>query len=89
MISDKKFKYPRVTFYLKDLDGEDITGSFYSEHLQKVELPEFYLVEKVVRTRRTRGGKKEYLVKWRGYPDKFNSWVKESDIKDLIDLRTN
>ena len=23
---------------------------------------------------------KEYLVKWRGYPNKFNSWVKETDV---------
>ena len=89
VISDKKYKYPRVTFYLKDLDGEEITGSFYSEHLQKTTPPEFYLVEKVVRTRKPRRGEKEYLVKWRGYPDKFNSWVKESDIKDLIDLRAD
>ena len=87
VISDKKYKYPRVTFYLKDLDGEEINGSFYSEHLQKTSLPEYYLVEKVVKTRQPRQGEKQYFVKWRGYPDKFNSWVNESDIKHLIDLQ--
>ena len=35
---------------------------------------EVYDVEKVLKTRR-RGGKVEHLVKWKGYPDKFNSWV--------------
>jgi hypothetical protein len=33
-----------------------------------------YEVEKVLKTRKC-GGKVEYSVKWRGYPDKFNSWV--------------
>jgi hypothetical protein len=33
-----------------------------------------YIVEKVLKTRK-RNGKLEYFVKWRGYPDKFNSWT--------------
>ena len=33
-----------------------------------------YDVEKVLRTRR-RNGKVEYYIKWKGYPDKFNSWT--------------
>ena len=32
------------------------------------------MMEKIVKTRK-RAGKLEYLVKWRSYPDKFNSWV--------------
>ena len=34
-----------------------------------------------VRTRTTRGGVKEYLVKWKGWDNSFNSWVK--DIRTL------
>ena len=33
-----------------------------------------YDVEKVLKTRR-RNGKIEYYEKWKGYPDKFNSWI--------------
>ena len=33
-----------------------------------------YDVEKVLKTRR-RNGKIEYYVKWKGYPNKFNSWI--------------
>ena len=35
-----------------------------------------YRVEKVLGSRTVRGGVKEYLVKWRGWDDLFNSWVK-------------
>jgi len=61
---------------LKDMSGDDIKGTFYSDELQIVEKPDDALfdVELIVRTRK-RAGKIEYLVKWRGYSDKFNSWV--------------
>ena len=42
----------------------------------------FIGVEKVLRKRK-RKGVVEYFVKWKGYPDKFNSWVAEADILKL------
>lgn len=68
-------------YYLRDLKGEDITGSFYEPELQRVREPEEYRVEKVLRSRKTRGGVTEYLVKWKGWDNSFNSWVK--DIRKL------
>ena len=61
--------------------------TFYSEHLQKTKLPEFNLVEEIIKSRKRKGLEKEYLVKWKGYGEKFNSWVKESDIADVASLR--
>ena len=75
-ISDKYPTYP-VTYGLKDLAGGDIKGSFYEQEVQKVVgTDDVYEIEKVLKTRR-RGGKIEYFVKWKGYPEKFNSWVTE------------
>ena len=54
-----------MTYEVKDLSGELIKGSFYEPELQKI-----------LKTRK-RGGKIEYLVSWKGYPSKFNSWVDE------------
>lgn len=66
--------YP-VTYGLQDLAGEYIKGKFYQPEIQKVEKhDDVYIVEKVLKTRR-RNGILEHYVKWKGYPDKFNSWT--------------
>ena len=65
-----------ITYSIRDLAGEDIKGKFYEPELQKVSKhdDELFVVERILKTRK-RNGKVEYLVKWRSYPDKFNSWV--------------
>lgn len=65
-----------VVYKLKDQMGEIIDGVFYEPELQKIEssATDLHIVEKVLKTRK-RDGKTEYFVKWRGYPEKFNSWV--------------
>ena len=73
----------RIIYKLEDLLGEHVKGSFYSEEIQPVAETEFYNVERILRTRRTAKGVKEHFVKWQGYPAKFNSWVKASDVKSL------
>lgn len=67
--------YP-VTYGLVDLAGEAIKGKFYEPELQLVSKTndDVYVVEKVLKTRK-RNGKLEYFVRWRGYPEKFNSWT--------------
>ena len=66
-----------ITYKLKDLQGEEIKGTFYEPELQKTE-QQVFRIEKVIKKEKGRS-----FVKWKGYSDKFNSWV---DNKDLIDL---
>ena len=67
----------------KDDAEEILEGTFYEAKLQKViKEDDVYRVEKVLRKRK-RKGVVEYFVKWKGYPDKFNSWVAETDILKL------
>jgi len=73
-------KPPQVK--VQDYHGEEIKGSFYMEEVQKVNKPEEYRIEKVLRTRRA-NNRKEYFVKWVGYPDKFNEWVGEDQMRRL------
>ena len=68
-----------VTYSIVDLTGEEIKGSFYKQELQRAKQQTFR-IEKVIR----RDNKKKMaLVKWSGYPDNFNSWVR---FKDLVDF---
>ena len=70
-----------VMFLIADLNGEVIKGKFYAEELQYIgkTAPEIYRIQKVIRSR-GKGDKKEYLVKWHGYSDKYNSWIAASEI---------
>ena len=63
------------TYFVSDLNGEKITGSFYEEELKKNNQKEFK-IEKVLK----RKGDKLY-VKWKGYDNSFNSWINKKDIK--------
>ena len=63
------------TYAISDQNGEEITGSFYEEELQKTNQKEFR-TEKVIK----RKSDKLY-VKCKGYDDNFNSWI---DRKDLV-----
>ena len=63
-----------IVYKLKDLADEEIDGGFYREQLQKTN-QEIYRIDKVVRKRKLANGNEESLVRWSGYPDKFNSWI--------------
>lgn len=77
---------PIPVYRLKDYAGEKIEGVFYGYELSKVRKDddkEVYKIEKVLKSRRKKGGVKEVLVKWRGYPAKFNQWIPETDLVHL------
>ena len=73
----KIFDSKPPTYELMDDDKDKIKGKFYEQEIQKTKQGKEYLIDKVIKER-TKSGKKEYFVKWLGYPDKFNSWVDES-----------
>ena len=70
----KSFKEPQ--YYLRDYNGEDIKGGFYERELQLVQDQNEYRVEKVLRKKRV-NGKVLHIVKWKGWSNKFNSWVED------------
>ena len=78
----KRFSREAPVYSVKDSNDEPLTGTFYEFELQKVTQPEFYTVEEILKER-GRGTKKEYYVKWKGYPASANSWIKASDVVDL------
>ena len=66
-----------ITYKIADLTGEEIAGTFYEPELQKTQ-QQIFRIEKVIEK-----GKDKSLVKWKGYSDKFNSWVNNKDIIKL------
>ena len=63
------------TYFINDVNGAGIIGTFYEKELQKTNQQEFR-IEKVIKGK----GDKLY-VKWKGYDNSFNSWI---DKKDLL-----
>jgi hypothetical protein len=73
IVSELVAREPNV-YKIRDLKGERVEGIFYESELQKVvKEDDVFKVESILQTR-TRNKQKEVLVKWLGYPDKFNSW---------------
>lgn len=81
----KRFHLQGIPMYkVKDFNQELIEGDFYENDVQKVDKEEdsLWLVEEIIKKRK-RKGLTEVLVKFQSWSEKFNQWVKESDIIDL------
>jgi len=63
------------TYLLNDYQKQPILGGFYEPELQKSALGDVYFIEKIMR----RDGNKVF-VKWLGFDDSHNSWVRDTEI---------
>jgi hypothetical protein len=81
-------KNPRPVYELEDLNRTPIEGQFYAEELTPVRISKRtnYKIDKIL-DRRVRRVILEYLVKWRGYSQDFNSWVPASSVKNIKKTR--
>ena len=79
---DKVLPTELITYKLVDYNGDQIDGSFYSQELLKTETPEYYEIDKILKTRKV-GKKKEMYVSFLGWNKKFNTWITEDQIYDI------
>lgn len=67
-------------YHLETYNGDEkISGGFYNFELTPVST-NIFRIEKVIRKRKYKG-KQQLLVKWKGFDDKYNSWINETDIQ--------
>ena len=79
-VSRRRGTNPPV-YVVKDYRGDELEGTFYEPELQRVvKTDDVYKIETVL-DERVRGGVKEMLVKWLGYPATFNSWILKSNVQ--------
>jgi hypothetical protein len=73
-----------AVYKLKDFADDEIEGTFYEAELQKVDKNSnsLWTIDKLIRKRR-KSGQTEWLVSWDGWPSKFSSWVKASELRDV------
>ena len=83
MVSEQLQTTP-VTYKLCDCAGEAIQGSFYEQELQKVKIAadHKFKIDRVISRKKVRG-KAMVLVRWLGWPPKFDTWVARSDVLDV------
>ncbi|XP_033229775.1 uncharacterized protein LOC117181325 [Belonocnema kinseyi] len=78
--------YSPVVYELEYLAGKVIDGLFYEQELADVKNRNVhkgeFIVEKIIQTR-GKASEKQALVKWAGHPDKFNSWIPASELKNI------
>jgi transposase InsO family protein len=88
IIQERLARNPPV-YILKDTHDTEPTvldGIFYEQQLQKINVPEdkVYYIKEVVKERKTKSNQKESLVKWLGYPEKFNSWINNNTFTNTL-----
>ena len=66
------------TYKLEEWSGTPLAGTFYRQDVQKVNVTDddLFRIEKIVK----RKGNK-VLVQWKGWPDKYNSWIEKRLLK--------
>ena len=69
---------PVPTYKIHEWDDTPVQGTFYEEDLQKVHVSDVFRIEKVLKRQKDR-----WLVKWKGWPDKYNSWIARGDVTSL------
>ena len=71
---------PVPTCKIREWDDTPVQGTFYEADLQKVHVSDqaLFRIEKVLKRQKDR-----LLVKWKGWPDKYNSWIARGDMTSL------
>jgi len=80
----KGIKRTPAVYKLEDHMQEEILGTVYDKELQKITLDgdSVFKIKEILQTK-GKGRNRKVLVSYVGWPEKFNSWLSESDLISL------
>ena len=78
-----KSETQRRVYKLVNYNDEDVKGTWYPEEIQEISNNK-YRIETILRRRTLPDGSKELFIRCEGWPDKYNSWIKETDKYDVM-----
>ena len=86
IVSHRFTRHGIPLYKLKDFAQEPVSGSFYSQEIQKMpdtNSQQTFRIDKILKKRKKPSGETELLVSWHQWPSKFNSWIKQSDLEEV------
>ena len=73
---------PIPRYKLDDIMGEEVEATFFPDELVAyTPANDEYYIEKVIMSR-GKGRNKRHLVQWEGWPSKFNSWIRDEELRN-------
>ena len=84
-VINRKLNQNIPMYELNDYNNEVIQGFFYEPELQLAYIDSdiMYKIEEILKKRKKKSGEVEVLVKWKGWPSKFNSWIPEKQVENI------
>uniref|UniRef100_A0A1I7U809 Chromo domain-containing protein n=1 Tax=Caenorhabditis tropicalis TaxID=1561998 RepID=A0A1I7U809_9PELO len=79
-VVNKILKYDIPVYILNDMKDREVDGIWYEEEMILYKKPDnVFKIDKIIR-KRTKNGKREVFVSFKGYDSSFNCWIPQSDL---------
>jgi hypothetical protein len=73
-----------VTYKLRDLQNEDLLGSFYEYDMLAVSKPKLDILNYItIMKTRKQNKKMQYYVHYKGWDSRFDQWIDEAELKNI------
>lgn len=80
-IVQKRYGTNPVTYKLKDINNEDVDGSFYEKQMQLVSKPKPDITKQIdILRSRSHNGKTQYYIHYKDWNSRFDQWIDKDQL---------